>query len=98
MLLSKVSTHYLNFSYNLSCDVTFSKTLQEPGMFLIGTNGDMFIKVNLAENLTQDTLAGKLVLSSVRTALLARAGSASNRVCIFTNDYKSISGNMKYMR
>ncbi|RUS75490.1 hypothetical protein EGW08_016758 [Elysia chlorotica] len=78
--LEEITRQAIISRYNLSCEVTFSKTLQESGMFLIGTNGDLFIKVNLTENLNQDTLSGKLVLSSVRTALLARPGSASNKV------------------
>ncbi|GFN78225.1 helicase with Zinc finger domain 2-like isoform x3, partial [Plakobranchus ocellatus] len=78
--LEEITRQAIIASYNLSCEVTLSKTLQESGMFLIGTNGDLFVKVNLEEHLTQDTLSGKLVLSCVGTALIARAGSTSKQV------------------
>lgn len=58
-------------------EVTASQTLEEFEVFIIAKNGDLFIKLNLAENLSEDTLAGKLVLTSVRTVLLAPVGSKS---------------------
>lgn len=70
-------------SYNLVSEVSVAKTIDEPGNFIIAANGDLFLKVNLTENLTEDTLAGKLVLSSVRTVLLAKEGNTSKKVTFF---------------
>ncbi|KAK7002884.1 helicase with zinc finger domain 2-like isoform X1 [Biomphalaria glabrata] len=78
--LEEITRHHIISSYNLVSEVSVAKTIDEPGNFIIAANGDLFLKVNLTENLTEDTLAGKLVLSSVRTVLLAKEGNTSKKV------------------
>ncbi|KAH9515064.1 hypothetical protein Btru_019075, partial [Bulinus truncatus] len=78
--LEEITRHHIISSYNLVSEVSVSQTLDELGHFIIASNGDVFVKVHLSENLTQDTLAGKLVLSSVRTVLLTRPDANSDKV------------------
>ncbi|XP_059174915.1 helicase with zinc finger domain 2-like isoform X2 [Physella acuta] len=75
--LEEITRHRIIAGYNMISEVTASQTLEEFEVFIIAKNGDLFIKLNLAENLSEDTLAGKLVLTSVRTVLLAPVGSKS---------------------
>ncbi|BFZ02836.1 hypothetical protein BsWGS_05875 [Bradybaena similaris] len=78
--LEEITRHRMIADYNLVSEVTASSTLVEPGIVLSATNGDLFIKVMLSDNLTEDTLSGKLILTSVRTVLLAPANSQSKQV------------------
>ena len=67
--------------YNLTTDVSTSQFIDEREQgFFIGRDGDLFLKVTLAEYLTTDSAAGKLLLFNVRTALIAHANSASKKV------------------
>lgn len=78
--LEEITRSRIIASYNLITDVTCSQTLNEMGDFIIARNGDLFVKVNLSENLSEDTLAGNLVIYHVKTVLLAPVNSKSSRV------------------
>ena len=58
----------------------FTQKIEEPGHFIIANFGDYFMKITLSELLTEDTLAGKLVLASVSSVLFTLAHSASQTV------------------
>ena len=51
----------------------FTQKIEEPGHFIIANFGDYFMKITLSELLTEDTLAGKLVLASVSSVLFTLA-------------------------
>ncbi|XP_012934940.1 helicase with zinc finger domain 2 isoform X2 [Aplysia californica] len=78
--LEEITRHGMIASYNLITNVVCTQTFDEPGIFLIAQNGDLFMKVKLSEYLTEDTLAGKLVLSSVSSVLFAPSNSHSQLV------------------
>ena len=44
------------------------------------TNGELFLRLPLSENLTEDTGAGKLILTSVRSALVSRTDQLNKKV------------------
>ena len=58
------------YSYNLCTTIECLDKIQEE-VFVYAHPGELFAKVPLQEHLTEDTDAGKLILSSVRTVLLA---------------------------
>lgn len=58
------------YSYNLCQTITVLQCIQEQ-TFVNSTGGELFAKVPLTEYLTEDTDAGKLILNSVSTVLLA---------------------------
>ena len=67
----------------MTTDVTISQFVDEKDQgFYIGRDGDLFLKVGLADYLTTDSAPGKLFFSSVSTALIAPADSHSNKVII----------------
>ncbi|GFN76046.1 helicase with Zinc finger domain 2, partial [Plakobranchus ocellatus] len=78
--LEEMTRHAIVSRYNLACNVTITQFVDEKGAFFIGQNGDLFMKVTLAEALTSDSLAGQLFISNVQTALLAHTESTSKKV------------------
>ncbi|GFR93377.1 helicase with zinc finger domain 2, partial [Elysia marginata] len=81
LYLEEITRQSIVARYNLTTDVAISQFVDEKDQgFFIARNGDFFGKVNLPEYLTVDSVAGKLLLSSVRTALITCADSQSNKV------------------
>lgn len=67
------------FSYNLCVTIECLNAI-EGGTFVFAMAGELFAKVPLNENLTEDTNAGKLILTSVRKVLLAPRSDSSKVV------------------
>ena len=59
-----------HFSYNLCTAIECLDSIKEE-TFVFARPGELFAKVPLQEHLTEDTDAGKLILSSVRNVLVA---------------------------
>lgn len=61
-------------------EATFLDTISEEKGSFFAPKGELFMKLPLSENLTEDTPAGKLILTSVRSVLLALNNSSKQRV------------------
>ncbi|XP_061191305.1 helicase with zinc finger domain 2-like [Saccostrea echinata] len=68
--MEEMKRHQIISSYNLCKTITILESIQEQ-VYVYPQNGELFAKVPLAEYLTEDTDAGKLILTSVRNVLLA---------------------------
>ncbi|XP_070186287.1 3'-5' exoribonuclease HELZ2-like isoform X2 [Littorina saxatilis] len=75
--LEEITRHKLISSFDV---VSTAQVTEEIITELQGTfrcrNGELFLRLPLTENLTEDTGAGKLILTSVRSALLTRTDQA----------------------
>ncbi|XP_025107228.1 helicase with zinc finger domain 2-like isoform X5 [Pomacea canaliculata] len=78
--LEEVTRHRIIASFNLVAEATFLDTISEEKGSFFAPKGELFMKLPLSENLTEDTPAGKLILTSVRSVLLALNNSSKQRV------------------
>ncbi|XP_022318175.2 3'-5' exoribonuclease HELZ2-like isoform X3 [Crassostrea virginica] len=78
--MEEMKRHQIISSYNLCQTITVLQCIQEQ-TFVNSTGGELFAKVPLTEYLTEDTDAGKLILNSVRTVLLAPQSHAGS--CVY---------------
>lgn len=66
-------------SYNLCTTIELKNAIQGT-TYLFAQSGELFAKVPLIDYLTEDTDAGKLILTSVRTVLIAPSEQHDNIV------------------
>ncbi|XP_052765877.1 helicase with zinc finger domain 2-like isoform X2 [Mya arenaria] len=77
--LEEMTRHQVISSYNLCVNIECLQSIQE-NTYLYALPGELFAKVPLQESLTEDTDAGRLILTSVRKVLLAPQDSNSQIV------------------
>ena len=73
MMINNVVTHvllFLTFSYNLKVYIELQNRINESTL-VCARPGELFAKVPLEGQLSEDTDAGKLILSSVFNVLIA---------------------------
>lgn len=67
-------------SFNLVSEAEVKDIIVEQKGLIRVSNGELFMRLPLTENLTEDTSSGKLILTSVRSVLLALNNSDKRRV------------------
>ena len=65
-----INRFVLVFSFNLCVSIECLQSIEE-SVYLSAMPGELFARVPLQESLTEDTDAGRLILTSVRKVLLA---------------------------
>lgn len=71
--------YFVFFSYNLCTRIELLNAIQEE-THVYAHPGELFARVPLTDNLTEDTDAGKLILTSVRQVLIAPIKQGTDRV------------------
>ncbi|OWF53235.1 helicase with zinc finger domain 2-like [Mizuhopecten yessoensis] len=77
--LEEITRHQVIAEYNLEVTIDCVEGIQEE-TYLYAHQGELFAKVPLNDYLTEDTDAGKLILSSVRKILIAPTNNSSKTV------------------
>ncbi|KAL3877847.1 hypothetical protein ACJMK2_035491 [Sinanodonta woodiana] len=92
--LEEITRHQIISSYNLCATIEVVDVINDDGM-ICAHPGELFARVPLQENLTEDTDAGKLILTSVRKVLLAPQNQSEKVVfeaCIVREDNFNYDG------
>ncbi|XP_033763482.1 LOW QUALITY PROTEIN: helicase with zinc finger domain 2-like [Pecten maximus] len=77
--LEEITRHQIIAEYNLEVTIDCVGGIEED-TYLYAHTGELFAKVPLNDYLTEDTDAGKLILSSVRKVLIAPTNDSSKKV------------------
>lgn len=96
--LEEITRHRLISSFNLVAEAQVMNQIVEQKGNFFARNGELFMKVKLTENLTEDTSSGKLILTSVRSVLLADHRGDKRRVyeaVIFSDENFNYDGRGK---
>ncbi|KAK3594867.1 hypothetical protein CHS0354_005940 [Potamilus streckersoni] len=86
--LEEITRHQIISSYNVCATIEVVDVIKED-VLLFAHPGELFARVPLQENLTEDTDAGKLILTSVQKVLLAPQNKSDKVVfeaCIVHKD------------
>lgn len=67
-------------SFNICAEVHLASVINEKSCTIYAQSGELYGLIPLAESLTDDTSAGKLILTSVKTVFLAPNSSSSKTV------------------
>ncbi|KAK7471580.1 hypothetical protein BaRGS_00035778, partial [Batillaria attramentaria] len=78
--LEEITRHRLISSFNLVTEAEVMDQITEQKGTFFARNGELFMRLKLTENLTEDTSSGKLILTSVRSVLLSHNQGNKRRV------------------
>ncbi|XP_046550029.1 LOW QUALITY PROTEIN: helicase with zinc finger domain 2-like [Haliotis rubra] len=77
--LEEMTRHHIISSYNLRTEIEIINQIEDK-CAIYPRPGEMFGRVHLTENLTEDTNAGKLILTSVKKVLMAPVNDSKKTV------------------